>query len=111
MVNVTGLLFSIFYVLTALASMVYYRRRVLSNAWDGVILGLLPLASAVFLGWLVVKYMIGSPVPQRWSLLGVVVAGLLLMLVSRFVLRSPFFQTRRETDPGTNPVSGAHARA
>ena len=33
-IDVTGLLFSIFYILTALAPMVYYRRRVFSSAWD-----------------------------------------------------------------------------
>jgi amino acid transporter len=110
-VDLTGILFAIFYILTALASMVYYRRRVLSNAWDGLILGLLPLASAVFLGWMVVKSIIEGALPERWSLLGIVVAGLVLMVVARYVLQSPFFHTARETDPGSNPVSGAHARA
>jgi len=110
-VDLTGLLFAIFYVLTALASMVYYRRRILSSVWDGLILGLLPLLSAAFLVWMVVKSTIESPVPQRWSLLGIGVVGVLLMFVSRYVLKSPFFQIRRETDPGTHPVSGAHARA
>jgi amino acid transporter len=109
-VGLTGILFAIFYVLTALASMTYYRRRVLSNPWDGLMLGLLPLASAVFLVWMVVKSVMQGALPERWSLLAIVVAGLLLMLVSRFVLRSPFFHARRETDPGPNPVSGAHAR-
>ncbi len=33
-IDVTGLLFSIFYILTALATMVYYRRRVFSSPWD-----------------------------------------------------------------------------
>ena len=48
-VDLTGLLFAIFYVLTGLASVVYYRRRVFSNARDALVLGLLPLASAGFL--------------------------------------------------------------
>ena len=38
----------------------------------------------------------GAP-SQRWSMLGIVLAGLVLMFVARFVLRSPFFQIRRET--------------
>jgi hypothetical protein len=33
-----------------------------------------------------------------WSLVGVVAVGLLLMLSARFILRSPFFQIRRESD-------------
>ena len=54
-IDVTGLLFSIFYIMTALATMIYYRRRVFSSAWDALILGLLPLGAAVFLGWILTK--------------------------------------------------------
>ena len=35
-IDVTGLLFSIFYILTALAAIVYYRRRIVSGAVDFV---------------------------------------------------------------------------
>ncbi len=99
-VDLTGLLFAIFYVLTALASMVYYRRRVASSAWDAVVLGILPLASAAFLVWMVVKSLMSAAAPERWSMVGIVVAGLLLMLVARFGLKSWFFQIQRERDPG-----------
>ena len=99
-VNVTGLLFSIFYVLTAIASMVYYRRRVLSGVWDFLTLGLLPLASAGFLTWLTVKSLMNAPAEERWSMVGIIVAGLVLMLVARFGLKSWFFQTPLESDPG-----------
>jgi amino acid transporter len=99
-VNVTGLLFSIFYVLTAIASMVYYRRRVLSGVWDFLSLGLLPLGSAGFLTWLTVKSLMNAPAEERWSMVGIVVAGLFLMLVARFGLKSWFFQTPLESDPG-----------
>ena len=104
-VNLTGLLFAIFYVLTAIASMVYYRRRVVSSAWDAFTLGLLPLASAVFLVWMVVKSLMGAQGPERWSMVGIVVAGLLLMLIARFGLKSWFFQIQRESDPGPVPAS------
>ena len=99
-VNVTGLLFSIFYVLTAIASMVYYRRRVFSGVWDFLTLGLLPLASAAFLTWLTVKSLMNAPAEERWSMVGIIVAGLVLMLVARFGLKSWFFQTPLESDPG-----------
>jgi hypothetical protein len=33
--------------------------------------------------------------------LGIIVAGLILMLASRFLLRSPFFQIQRESDHGS----------
>ncbi len=97
-VDVTGLLFAIFYILTALATITYYRRRVFTSVWDAVVLGLLPLAAAGFLVWMVVKSLIGAPAPQVWSLVGIVVAGLILMLVARFGLRSSFFQLPRESD-------------
>ena len=99
-VDLTGLLFAIFYVLTALAAIVYYRRRVFSNAKDALVLGLLPLASAGFLIWMVEKSMSTAPAAQNFSMLGIVVAGVVLMLVARFVLKSWFFQIPRESDPG-----------
>jgi amino acid transporter len=97
-VAVTGLLFAVFYILTALATLAYYRRRVVTSAWDALILGLLPAGAAGFLGWIVVKSLQAAPAPQLWSLAGIVAAGLALMLVARFALRSPFFAIRRERD-------------
>ncbi len=100
-VYITGLVFALFYVLTALASIVYYRARVFSRLGDALVLGLLPIASAVFLLWMVVKYLSSAPAGQVWSMIGIIIAGLVLMLVSRFGLRSPFFQVGRESDPGS----------
>jgi amino acid transporter len=97
-VAITGLLFSVFYILTALATIVYYRRR-LANPKDAVMLGILPIASAVFLAWIVVKSLQEAPGSQRWSLVGILLAGLVLMFVARFVLRSDFFRTRLESSP------------
>ena len=122
-IDVTGLLFSIFYILTALAAIVYYRRRIVSSAWDFVTVGLLPLGAAGFLGWIFVKSLGEAPWSQRWSLIGIVIAGLALMFFARFVLRSPFFQIPRESEvrratagPGTGrppakePASGGPSR-
>ena len=100
-IDVTGLLFSVFYILTAVATMVYYRRRVLGGAWDFLVLGLLPVGAAGFLGWILVRSLQLAPWTQRWSFIGVVLAGLALMVVARSVLRSPFFGMRRESDAGT----------
>jgi len=96
-IDVTGLLFSVFYILTALAAMVYYRRRVFSSVRDFLILGLLPLAAAGFLGWVLVKSLMAAPSTQIWSVIGIALAGLALMLSARFVLQSPFFQLQRES--------------
>ena len=97
-IDVTGLLFSIFYILTALAAIVYYRRRIVGSSFDFVSVGLLPLGAAGFLGWIFVKSLGAAPWTQRWSLIGIVVAGLILMFVARFILRSTFFQIPRESE-------------
>jgi len=99
-VDITGLVFAMFYVLTALAAVTYYRRRIFSRPWDAVILGILPIASAGFLVWMIVKYMTTAPAAQNWSVAGIFIAGLVMLLVARFWLRSPFFSVRRESDPG-----------
>jgi len=106
-IDVTGLLFSIFYIMTALAMIVYYRRRVLRSVWDFLILGLLPLGAAGFLGWVFVRSVMVAPAPQVWSLVGIVVAGLVLMFCARVILQSGFFQIQRESDSGQ--AGGRHA--
>jgi amino acid transporter len=97
-VDVAGLLFAIFYILTALATIVYYWRRVISRPWDALILGILPFASAAFLGWIVVRSVQRAPSSQVWSLVGIVGVGVILMFCARFLLKSPFFQIERESE-------------
>jgi amino acid transporter len=96
-IDVTGLLFAIFYILTALATIVYYRRRVFGGVRDFFVLGFLPLGAAAFLGWMFTKSVQQADSPQIWSLVGIIGAGLLMMLAARFILRSPFFHMRRES--------------
>jgi amino acid transporter len=97
-IAVTALLYAAFYVLTALAAVVYYWRRVFSNVLDGVILGVLPLAAAGFLSWIFVKSLQAAAAPQIWSLVGIVGVGVILMLIARLVLRPQFFHLKRETE-------------
>jgi amino acid transporter len=97
-IAVTGFLFSIFYIMTALAAMVYYRRRIFSSAWDFLILGILPLGAAGFLGWVLVKSLLAAQAAWNWSLVGIVAVGLVMMVVARVGLRSPFFHIRRESE-------------
>ncbi len=99
LVSVTGLLFATFYMLTALAAVTYYRRRILSNAWDMVLVGVLPLAAAGFLGWVVVKSLQAEPTSQKWALVAIVGSGIVLMFVARFILQAPFFHLARESAP------------
>jgi amino acid transporter len=97
LINVTGILYASFYGLTALSAIVYYRRRVFSDAFDAVVLGVLPFAAAGFLAWIIVKTLQAAPAAQLWTLAGVAAAGVLLMLIARYAMRSPFFQIPRET--------------
>jgi amino acid transporter len=103
-VDGTSILFALFYILTAVATMVYYRRRVIATVWDFITLGLLPLAAAVFLGWMTEKSMVSNAssgyTPENWSIVGVIGAGLALMLIARYVLKSRFFKIKLESDRG-----------
>lgn len=99
-IDVTGLLYAAFYVLTALAAVVYYRRRVFSNFGDALMVGILPLASCGFLVWMIWKSLASAPASQVWSVVGTVAAGVLLMIIARFGYRSTFFQIPLESDPG-----------
>lgn len=83
---------------TAVATIAYYRHRLISNPWDGLMAGLLPLAAAGFLGWIVFRSLQLAPAEQRWSVIGIIAAGLLLMVVVRFTLRPP--GPVAQTDPG-----------
>jgi uncharacterized membrane protein len=93
----TGILYATFYCVTALAAIVYYRRRVLSNLKDAITLGLLPLASIAFLAWVAIKSMLSAPAAQNYSLLGFLVVGLVLLLIARFLWKSSFFDTKQES--------------
>jgi uncharacterized membrane protein len=98
LIALTGLLYAMFYVLTALAAITYYRRRIFSNALDTVILGILPLAAAAWLCWVLVKSLQAAPPAQILSLVGVVGVGVVLVIAARLFLRSPFFKMRRESE-------------
>ena len=102
-ISTTGLLFTIFYIFTALAAIVYYRRRVISGMWDAIVLGVLPLGAAGFLGWMFAKTLQTASWSQRWSVIAVIALGLVMMVTARFILKSPFFQVARESD--SQPVN------
>ena len=83
-VDVTGLLFAIFYALAALATIAYYRRRVFSSFRDALTLGVLPLGAVAFLGWIFVRSLGNASWAERWSLAGVVGTGVVVMAAVRF---------------------------
>ena len=97
-IAVSGLLFGSFYILTALATVVYYRRRVVSGVWDAIILGILPVLASLVLCWVIWQTVKAAPASQLWSLVGVAVLGVVLMFAARYILKSPFFHIQRESD-------------
>jgi len=97
LIDVSGILYASFYLLTAVSAIVYYRRRIFSDRWDAVLVGILPLAASAFLTWIVYKSVQAAPAAQIWSLIGVVAVGALVMLVARFGMRSDFFHIQRES--------------
>jgi len=97
LIDATGQLYIIFYVLTVLAAMVYYRRRIFRRAGDAIMIGILPILSVILLVWILAKSLVAAPSSQIWALVIVVGVGLLLMLSARFIQRSPFFQVPRES--------------
>jgi amino acid transporter len=100
-ISVTGILYAAFYVLTALATFVYFRRRVASNFWSALVLGILPLLSAAFLVWLMERAIQTQSTPtENWTIVVIIGLGLILMLVARFGLKSAFFKIPRESDAG-----------
>src|ERR1700761_2468911 len=105
-IDVTGLLFSIFYILTALATVVYYRRRLASSVWNAIVLGLLPLAAAGFLAWILGKSLLSAPAAELWSLAGIILAGLVMMIIARTVLESSFFRLPREAESASRHRRG-----
>jgi amino acid transporter len=97
-VDVTGLLFAIFYALTALVTIAYYRRRIFSSVGDAVTLGVLPLGAVAFLAWVLDKTLSVAPAAQVWSLIGVAGTGVVMMPAARIFLRPTFFKLPRESD-------------
>jgi amino acid transporter len=96
LIGVDGLLYATFYILTAFAVIFYYWPRIRSSIWDMLLAGVLPLAAAGFLIWIVVKSVGTLPASGIWSLIGIVASGLLVMVLVRIIMRPTFFQTPRE---------------
>lgn len=96
LIGVDGLLYAAFYILTALAVVAYYWPRIKRSPWDMLLAGILPLAAAGFLVWIIVKSVGSLPSSGIWSLIGIVASGILVMLLVRVTLRSSFFRTPRE---------------
>ena len=99
-IAIVGQLLALLYILTTLAALTYFRRRIIGSWRDAIIAGVLPLGAAGFLGYILYRSIASAwdgSRAQVWTLLGVVAAGLVMMLVARFGLRSVFFRLPRES--------------
>jgi amino acid transporter len=100
-IAILGQMLGILYILTTLAALTYYRRRIIASWRDAIVVGILPLGAAGFLGWVLdqsISSAWDSSRAQVWTLLGVVASGLVMLLIARFVLRSVFFRLPRESE-------------
>jgi amino acid transporter len=95
-VNAEAIAFTFFYILTALSAFWYYRRLLTRSVSDIFLVGVFPLAGAGVLGWVLTKSIPSLTPTAKWTVAGVAALGLLLMAVSRFVLRLQFFEVQRD---------------
>jgi amino acid transporter len=107
-IDILGELLGILYILTTLAALTYYRRRILASWRDALVVGVLPLGAAGFLGYILYRAISSawdSAQVQVWTLIGVIASGLVMMLIARFVLHSVFFRLPIESEPREQDVS------
>jgi amino acid transporter len=96
----TGILFTAYYILTGVALIAYYRRRVFSSPVNAIMLGVLPLAAVVFLGWIIERTMAANAANVNWTIAGIVGVGIVLMLAIRMTSGGArYFHTEREAQP------------
>ena len=101
-IAILGALLAILYILTTLAALTYYRRRIIASWRDAIVVGVLPLGAAGFLGYILYRTLSSAWDGSRaevWTLLGIIVSGLVMMLIARFALRSVFFRLPIESAP------------
>ena len=95
-VGVSGLLFTVFYVMTGLAMMVYYRSRITASVLDFLTLGLLPIASIALLCWVFEKTITQVPIGEVYTIYGVLGSGIVVMVLMRLLRNPAFFHLERE---------------
>jgi amino acid transporter len=95
-VSLAGLLAAAFYVLTALATIAYYRVRIFTDSWTALLAGIFPLGAAAFLAWIMWKSIQGESAGQKWALAGILASGIVLMVAIRITMRPSFFKLPQE---------------
>jgi amino acid transporter len=93
-VATTGVLYGAFYAISAVTNTWYYRSQLRSGAGNLISVGLLPLAAAGFLVWIIVKSVAAFSRGENLTLAGVLVTGIAVLAFAQVVKRSPFFRLR-----------------
>jgi amino acid transporter len=96
-VNAEAIAFTLFYIFTALATTWYYRSTLRRSVVELLLVGIFPLGGAAVLTWVLAKSIPALGPSARWTVAGVGILGVILMGVSAFVLRAPFFKIRRSS--------------
>lgn len=105
LISVSGLLYALFYAITALAAAWYYRRQLTKSFQDALLLGVLPLAGAALLLWVGIKAAQALTGAERSILIGIGLLGIVLMIIAATVYKSPTFHTKAETAKTTESTS------
>jgi multisubunit Na+/H+ antiporter MnhB subunit len=87
-------LYGAFYAISAVTNTWYYRRQLRRGAGNLISVGLLPLAAAGFLVWIIVKSVAAFSRGENLTLAGVLLTGIAVLVFAQVVKRSPFFQLR-----------------
>jgi amino acid transporter len=96
-VNAEAIAFTVFYIFTALATTWYYRPLLRRSVADLALVGIFPLGGAAVLAWVLAKSIPALSPTARWTVAGVGILGVVLMVINAWILRTPFFQIRRST--------------
>lgn len=104
-VSSLGVMFSLFYALTAAAALWYYRRALTQSLKTFLFGGVLPFVGGGFLLWAVVMSVAtGALTPAVLAGgLGTLAAGVVAVMISRWAGNAPFFHMRREAYAAPEP--------
>jgi amino acid transporter len=90
----TGVLYGLFYAVTAVTNTWYFRSQLRASAGNFLLVGILPVAAAGFLGWIIVKSIAGFTRGENLTLLGILASGLVMLAIAQ-MKKSPFFDIPR----------------
>lgn len=92
-VSCVGVLFAAFYAVTAVATTWNFRADVIANGRNLISLGLIPMAGALTLSGVAASSILDLDRGVQWSLAAILVAGVVMMLLAKHLLGSPFLSS------------------